>query len=1109
MPVNITAFVFTSGETPYLAATLLAVSRQTLPPKNVYVIDVSTSGVVHRPGTQVLNINGAPNLGQALKLSQVHPDFPQLTSGDLVWLLHDDSAPDASCLEEQVKIMTGSETTKVVGAKQRSWDNATHLLEVGIRATGSGRRLQEMDSNEIDQGQYDNRSDVLAVGTAAMLLDWDTYTSLEGFDAKLGPFGDGLEFCRRVHLSGYRVQVAPLAVVYHKLAGYYGLRGPEGGRPTRTAHLTKGENLHPEPKRSFTARRCAQLRNWMIAAPWWQLIILPLVVTGLGIIRVLWRIVTKEPRLATAELKAVLITVLSPWTLWEARRRIRRHQKLPRRAIKNLQIKGSLIWQAKTTLRKIAKDARKPLITDRVARQNYAAEKTLDRVLFTVLTAVLLVVSLLEGRFALHGVSGGALASLPAPAPSFWRYLISGWLPSGMGYGSQILAADPLGLLLATLAQGTGRVGITGSVLLTILGLVTIPLAWMCAWWATGVLTQVRPVRCLAALSWAVSPYLLVSLGAGEISVWVLAVMIPLFAGSLARACGAGRSYIVLGDGLEPVTVTIKSAPVIQCGVASLSGFVAVCASQILVVPFCLLLLMAAIFGVSQPKDGGQNNPQAFSGVSTRAAKNPRRTRSRLALHHFLIILMPSLWLVLPNLGRTIGHVNSWPLWVSTLGVPVARTSPNWWDLLTGWPLSLRDTTLAATIPGWKWLAVIPVTFMLILALASVAVPGVSVASHGGAVAATVGLGIAWLSSTTPVALAAAHPVTAWPAAGLAVYHAGLLMATVSFIARLHIGDPRETMGSAKKSLHALLTVLTFIPAIGVAPGMFSAFVSPQHCELQKLRAYNEDMFPATVATGQSGENQWRGLNLAVSAAPNKSMLVEASVWRGWRDTVFEASPWVKLKNYQNVAAARNPDAADTLLTQTVASLLAGDSPELAEQLASLDVNFVMVENTQSNLAKSVINSLDSNAELERVTQTAAGTVWRLAGQKNAVSLLRLAEAHWQGGHPSWPREHSEALALPVTATGNMKLPPGGEGRLLALSERKDPNFVLHLGSSLLPAVDNGQWNNLYRLPSGAGILRVDYVYLPYKLWGAVLLVWLFIALAAALPLRRVAEVSL
>ncbi len=80
---------------------------------------------------------------------------------------------------------------------------------MGIHATSSGRRVPEVFDGEIDQGQYDGTSDVLAGGSAGLLVLAKAYSHVGGFDRALGPYNEGLELCWRLHRSGYRVVAAP------------------------------------------------------------------------------------------------------------------------------------------------------------------------------------------------------------------------------------------------------------------------------------------------------------------------------------------------------------------------------------------------------------------------------------------------------------------------------------------------------------------------------------------------------------------------------------------------------------------------------------------------------------------------------------------------------------------------------------------------------------------------------------------------------------------------------------------------------------------------------------------------------------------------------------
>ena len=114
----------------------------------------------------------------------------------------------------------------------------------------------------------DDRSDVLAVGTAGALIDRAVWEEVGGIAPWLGPFGDGLELSRAARLAGYRVIVEPTAVIRHRRASYQGLRRPasvshsSSAQPRTDAEAIEVALPESDPERSFRARRSAQLTNW-------------------------------------------------------------------------------------------------------------------------------------------------------------------------------------------------------------------------------------------------------------------------------------------------------------------------------------------------------------------------------------------------------------------------------------------------------------------------------------------------------------------------------------------------------------------------------------------------------------------------------------------------------------------------------------------------------------------------------------------------------------------------------------------------------------------------------------------------------------------------------
>ena len=156
-----------------------------------------------------------------------------------LWLLHDDSAPEPAALSALLAEADRSASAGVLGPKVRGWHNPGLLVECGLSITNSGRRYTGLDAGDRDQGQRDDLSDVLAVGSPGMLVRSELWDRLEGFDPALPSYGDDIEFCMRARRADQRVLVVPSAVVHHREAGLHGQRrsSDAGPRAIREAGL--------------------------------------------------------------------------------------------------------------------------------------------------------------------------------------------------------------------------------------------------------------------------------------------------------------------------------------------------------------------------------------------------------------------------------------------------------------------------------------------------------------------------------------------------------------------------------------------------------------------------------------------------------------------------------------------------------------------------------------------------------------------------------------------------------------------------------------------------------------------------------------------------------
>ena len=467
------------------------------------------------------------------------------------WLLHDDSAPAEDCLERLLTAATNARSVGVVGPKQVGWDNPELLLEVGLRATASARRANDIVPGEVDQGQHDDRSDVLAVGTAGALIDRAVWEEVGGIAPWLGPFGDGLELSRAARLAGYRVIVEPTAVIRHRRASYQGLRRPasvshsSSAQPRTDAEAIEVALPESDPERSFRARRSAQLTNWAAFSTRPIGLLLTWFVI-LGLMRFVWRLASKAPALARDELGAALAVAGRGRRVRAARRRLAQHTKVPASALGRLYATAAEIRGVRRdrTRQERERRARAAAPSELELRELAALARSRRRTLGAVMVLVLALSTYGLSRLLLtRSITGGALPLFSGGWHQMWDSAWSTWIAAADGYPGGV---TPL-LAILTLPAALGRlVGLETSAFISALVLLAVPLAALGAWFAAGTMTRKVVLRAWAALVWALSPSLLLALGHGRLGALLVHLVLPWALLALARAVGADRRDLVL-----------------------------------------------------------------------------------------------------------------------------------------------------------------------------------------------------------------------------------------------------------------------------------------------------------------------------------------------------------------------------------------------------------------------------------------------------------------------------------------------------------------------------------------------------------------------------------
>lgn len=541
---HVTAVVVSHDGDVWLPSVLTTLAAQTRPPDAAVGIDTGSVDASPTMLTESLGpartvrLDHKIGFGEAVRAGLDHlgprarePFGPDVVSW--VWLLHDDSAPNLACLERLLDTADDNPSVGVLGPKILGWHDRRLLLEAGVTVTGSGRRVTGLERREHDQGQHDGVRDVLAVGSAGMLVRREVWDALEGFDPTLPLFRDDLDFCWRAHRMGERVIVATDAVVHHREASAHGRRADDiAARPHRA---DREAAVHVLLAHAST-----------FVAPFMALRLL------LGsLVRAGMYLLGKDVAAARDEVGAVSALALHPSKVRQSRELVARTTMEPASVVRHL--RPSLRDQVRQGLEVVT-----GVLTTSGAAGPSASVSALDsgpvgddadfledsssgllrRILTapSVLVGALLVVLAVVGTRGLwlgDGVlQGGALLPPPPGAGDLWESYRQAW--HDVGPGSTTPAAPYLTVLAAVAAVLLGKAPVAVSVLL----LLGIPLAGASAYVALRGLVPSKAIRVWASAAYALLPAMTGAVSSGRIGTTMAAMILPFAIRSLVRISG-------------------------------------------------------------------------------------------------------------------------------------------------------------------------------------------------------------------------------------------------------------------------------------------------------------------------------------------------------------------------------------------------------------------------------------------------------------------------------------------------------------------------------------------------------------------------------------------
>ncbi|PRY01493.1 glycosyltransferase [Allonocardiopsis opalescens] len=1026
----VTAVVVAHDGARWLPETLAAVRGQTRPAQRIVAVDTGSAdsgprlleeqlgpravGTLPRDtgyGAAVAQALARPAAAAQVRIpAEVHPDEVV----EWVWLVHDDSAPHPDALRMLLAAADADPRAAVLGPKLRDWHDRRLLVEVGVTIDGAGRRWTGLETREFDQGQHDGNRQVLAVGSACMLVRRDVWDELDGFDPKLRLFRDDIDFCWRAGAAGHKVLVVTDAVAYHAEASARRRRqiGAVSEHPRRVdrrnAMFVLFANL------PFGAMVASFFRN--VAA---------------SLLRTLLYIIGKQPASALDEFMAVTSVCLSPFALLRARRRRARNRRRTYSAIRPFLARGVAWARAVETAAGILTPGSG---SDNAGRHQAAGdpdaedddplqdEGSLLRRTFThpgvLLILGLALIALIAERSLLGGgrLGGGALVPVWGGASDLWEIYLSG--AHDVGAGSDTAAPPYVAVLamLSTLFLGKPWLAVT------VLLLGCVPLAGLTAYLLARRVVTYRPAQLWMAASYALLPVVTGAISQGRIGTAVVHALFPVL------------GLLATGMITAPRRQSRRAAWGLGLGLAVAMAFVP------LVWPIALLCgaLIALAFGGAQRE---LYRSLAIALITPLVLLMPWTLR---------LFTSPSLWLLEAGLHRPelseVGLSSESLLLLAPGGPgmpPVWVTAGFLLAALLALLLRRRRVLVAA---GWA--------LTLFGVLVAVLVSRVVLEPPTGGQPAAAWPGVALAFAATALLLAAA---TAAQSIGDLFKAGGLRRVLAGVIALLALSTPAAAAG---------LWVWDGVqgPLRGDSPQALPPFVQALSADGTEPRTLvlapvEDGSLDYTVLRGRDprfGEEQVP-VEEAVRTQLNEIVAGLAS-GRGADDSARLARFGIRFV----VVPARDDVAA-------VPGVLADeDAPRRpgAADGPQVDPRLVDVLDGDPGLVRA---NLTQYYGLWRVREA--------TGLLRVVPPFRAGgeQAPEGGGQPAEAAPAEEILVLDASAVdGGTELPPGPEGRVLELAEpAADGNWQASLDGRPLEPFETDDVMQAFRLPPEGGTLQV------------------------------------
>lgn len=521
MNAFVTAVVVIHDADEFFVATSQAVASQTRKPDRILVIDSGSNADSNTNrersetlGFDYVRVGSDSKLQESIQAAISASNNP----GQWLWILHDDSAPAPTALQELLAAIELSPSVAIAGPKLVKWQQPRMISQLGLTLTPGHAPFSPV-SAQFDQGQHDDIDDVMAVSTAAALVRADLFDELAGFDPAAPALAADIDFSVRARLAGHRIVVAPKAHVEHAGLSLAGKRERSWlGAAPKTALRRAAIHLR------FAYGRAAWLPLFWLA--------LPLI----GILRAVLQVSRKRPELIWSEISSAIWGFFTVASRLSSRRLRAKTSKLQIRELRSLRASRAAV-RSQRRLAQEHEEALDNLQAFERGETDILAGKTSKGFFATGGLWWFLALAALSFAWWPKDVAVATEGLIPLSA-SWWDVFVragASYQPIGLGFYAP---SDPFTWVL------TGLSGLTfwaPSLSITILLFLVKPLAFLGAWKLAAQLTESTWVRVVAGLGFAFWPAVQQAQHDGRLTAVLSGLAAPWLVIALLRVAQIGR----------------------------------------------------------------------------------------------------------------------------------------------------------------------------------------------------------------------------------------------------------------------------------------------------------------------------------------------------------------------------------------------------------------------------------------------------------------------------------------------------------------------------------------------------------------------------------------